>query len=359
MIRCHSCGAEAVFHYDNEILLSATSDCKTVEKRTIIYKCSECSLLQKPITDEYLCTISNIYNDYGIYELTEGRDQIKFINGKQTTRGSIIVANLNGLLSEKAKILEIGAGKGSFVAELHKEYPLVEINVQDISKKNITELKKLAFVNKCFDIPPNEIEDKFDMICMIHCLEHVISPIDFITNIKQQMHDNSVMLIAVPDSFSNPSDILTYDHCSHFNRATLQKVLSACFKHVYSPEHQPTNEIVLLASDHESLNNSNIFSDNNIDTSALQRLKSILLNNQENLAVFGTGPVSVYCCDYLNEKCTCLLDEDDVKAGKSYRAKEIILPVNFRAGNKVLLPLSKTISDIIKAKYPNIDFITL
>ncbi|GAB1465755.1 hypothetical protein MASR2M54_12550 [Aliarcobacter cryaerophilus] len=62
----------------------------------------------------------------------------------------------------------------------------------------------------------NDFVKQFDYISLIGVLEHVPNPKEFLIDIKNIMHEDSYILIEVPNFENNKSDLLTVDHLSKF-----------------------------------------------------------------------------------------------------------------------------------------------
>jgi|LQYC01.1.fsa_nt_gi ubiquinone/menaquinone biosynthesis C-methylase UbiE len=100
-------------------------------------------------------------------------------------------------------LLEIGAGDGSFLQAIRKNYPKFHLTAVDKdqntlhhrvmnSDENYRDLDELLKINKCYEI-----------ICLFHVLEHLLSPSDFLPKIYRLMFSTSFLIIEVP-SFSDP-----------------------------------------------------------------------------------------------------------------------------------------------------------
>ena len=60
---------------------------------------------------------------------------------------------------------------------------------------------------------------------MIHVLEHIESPFEFLEKLKTHINYDGHLIIAVPDYITNPFDLIIADHASHFSLNTLQNLL--------------------------------------------------------------------------------------------------------------------------------------
>jgi hypothetical protein len=65
----------------------------------------------------------------------------------------------------------------------------------------------------------------FELVTLIHCLEHIPSPIAYLNTVKRHLSPESALLIQVPDAEINPFDLVIADHASHFSKASLRHVV--------------------------------------------------------------------------------------------------------------------------------------
>lgn len=110
-----------------------------------------------------------------------------------------------------SKILDFGCGTGGFLHLIKDEYEIYGVEMSDIYK-NLLESEKLK-IYKFID----DIDIKFDFICLWHVFEHLDKPIEILKSISKKLKDNGKIYIEVPHS----DDILInrYD-CEKFKNFT-------------------------------------------------------------------------------------------------------------------------------------------
>jgi 2-polyprenyl-3-methyl-5-hydroxy-6-metoxy-1,4-benzoquinol methylase len=146
---------------------------------------------------------------------------------------------------KESKLLDVGCGEGwclsyfnergwdvtgldlsDFGCQIHHPHLLSRLISGDIS----TSIKSL-----------HDTERTFDLIFLDNVLEHVISPEELINDCRQLAHQETVLLIEVPNDYSpvqnhlmkeskiSEDNFVVYpDHLSYFNAAGLSKLLEAC-----------------------------------------------------------------------------------------------------------------------------------
>ena len=106
--------------------------------------------------------------------------------------------NFRGKKSSYEKILEIGAGSAphyKYINHLYGEYHVAETSdyAKDFHKDN----PKVKFVKYDGKKLPYENET-FDRIIISHCLEHILSPEEFIEEMMSKLNKGGVLSLSLP-----------------------------------------------------------------------------------------------------------------------------------------------------------------
>jgi 2-polyprenyl-3-methyl-5-hydroxy-6-metoxy-1,4-benzoquinol methylase len=133
-------------------------------------------------------------------------------------------------LSEKGKILDIGAGVGDFLLTAKNDgWQIIGIEPSE-KAKSIAINKGISFVNDL-----SEIEDhSLDIITMWHVLEHVPNLEHQIAELKRMIKPNGTIIIAVPNFNSFDANYYgkywaAFDvpiHLWHFSKTAIQKLFA-------------------------------------------------------------------------------------------------------------------------------------
>jgi len=133
---------------------------------------------------------------------------------------------LNSDYEECKKVLDIGSGIGVWPALLKRaEYEVDCVEENQFSIDFIYEYLGL----KCFrgvDI----VYDKYDVVTLIHVLEHIKDPVSFLKNLKKNIRGGGRIFIEVPDSFEftyldKDHDEFNSCHVHFYNIGSLYKVI--------------------------------------------------------------------------------------------------------------------------------------
>lgn len=229
-------------------------------------------------------------------------------------------------------------------------FPQASVYAYDVSSHNYGYLSRIA---KKFWSDFESIDEKFDFISMIYCLEHIFDVKKEILRIKELLEDEGVLMVQVPNIAENLWDIFVYDHIHHFSVNVLACLLETLGFSVTFPKDQMDRGITILA---KKSNNARLTLEAKktflYPHKRLQKNLKVLegiVENKEKVAVFGSAINSTFIGEYLGDSLEVFLDEDERKIGKTHLKVKIIHPVKFEG--KVVMPYGGNIIERIKAKY--------
>ena len=267
--KCHLCHSDKVFLFSEyPHFYRVTSDCKPWKNEGSLALCLECNSLQKIVNSHYTNELEEIYQQYDLYFQGRGKEQPIFENNSSRIKPIAVprsqhIINLlqaDNMLPEFGKILDFGCGKGDFLYNFAQQYNMVISNAAEKSAtkwklyayeqndKNEKKVKNIVNLNKFYSGDINTIDEKFNLISLLHSLEHIINPQQLLTSLREKLYEDSLLLIQVPSFKENPFDLLVADHCNHFTIDTLSKLLFKSGYHIeYCKLTANNKEITLLA----------------------------------------------------------------------------------------------------------------
>ena len=323
---------------------SVSSDNKKINKKIIAYTCKNCGYIFKKI-DKKL--INKIYDRYETDSILPHQEQAKFINEKIVPISYAILENTKEYFSAKGSLLDIGSGAGGMLKSASELLPNYVLNAYDLNAVNSKKFKTIRNFSHFFT-NFDKIKMKFDLITMIHVLEHIINPNDFLKALKKKMSHNAFLLIQVPDVSQNKLDLFTYDHISHFDKFSLHNLLRKHFCKIVFPDKQLPRQITCLAS-------------NQTDSSMIDFLSKIE-SIDRGVYVFGTTTVSTFIGNILGDRLIAYLDEDKQKIGKKHKEGNngmILDPSNINKNSLVILPFDKNLASKIKEKFQHFKYLDM
>lgn len=92
-----------------------------------------------------------------------------------------------------SSVLEIGGGEGIFLEMVSNAGYSTRLVEPSIAAANRAKKRGINVINDYFS--PDIFDQKFDLICMGHVLEHVPSPVEFIEGVKTRLFRNGYILL--------------------------------------------------------------------------------------------------------------------------------------------------------------------
>jgi trans-aconitate methyltransferase len=181
--------------------------------------------VQKIADDRWFQDIDTIYGNYEIYHQSAGTDQPIFdATGGTMPRSRRLVASLGPDLGaqQRGRMLDFGCGNGAMLAAFSAERPDWDLYGSDLSDKSIATLQTIPGFKELFIAPIENIRGRFDLISLIHSLEHLPQPLEMLRQLGSLLERSGRLFVQVPDAMQNPYDFLVADHLMHFTGDTLR-----------------------------------------------------------------------------------------------------------------------------------------
>ena len=324
---CSSKTFEFPFSFENSI----SSDTQFFSKQIIHHYCNYCGYIF--IDPEKRLDYDSFYKlDYDF--LLEGEIEPVLESKKYS---DYLVDFYEPFINDKPekKFFDIGAGKGNLLEAFFAKFPKLHYTALEPSKAyNL--LKKKKFISKTFNsfYNSNNFKDKFDYLSLIGVLEHVSDPKLFLLDIKKIMHEESLLLIEVPNFSNNKADLLTIDHLSKFTEGSLTNLFNKTGFKIIKKQISSTvpMQYILKKSDIKDLKKIHIKI--NIKKAA-EYIKYVFKDvekiKNDQLAVYGQGLIMEYLfgSEILDvNKISCIIDDNILYHNKLWKNKIPIVDFN-------------------------------
>lgn len=322
-------------------LSRATSDCKPWPGMGKLSMCSACHTVQKVTDVAWRIEASLIYASYELYHQSpDGKEQPVFnsITGVPTPRSAAVLDYAQTVinLKENGRIIDIGCGVGNTLKSLSQACATAQLYGFEPNAHKREALEKLKNVQTIYTDIARFDEQKFDVMTMIHVLEHIESPLEFLEKLKNHIRLEGHLIIAVPDYTTNPFDLIIADHASHFSLNTLQHLLEKSGFDVVSISNTIINkEIVAVCRvTHNHKDEMDVMNlSSNADESLVQKQLDWLAETAftaEKIAkscrpfgVFGTSIAANWLYGALADYIDFFVDEDLDRVGTLYHKKPV------------------------------------
>jgi SAM-dependent methyltransferase len=109
-------------------------------------------------------------------------------------------------------VLDIGSGNGELLSYLMQQNPAANYYAIESSLTCKEELKNRGIHFVSDDVNSDwekSFDKKFDFVIMRHTLEHFLNPMRVLEKVRKALTDDSILYIAVPDSYNYPPPLKT------------------------------------------------------------------------------------------------------------------------------------------------------
>ena len=366
---CRVCGNEALCNVPEfSELPRVTSDCKPFRAGGKLAVCSSCGVGQAIPDDQWFEEIEEIYGRYDIYHQSGGQEQqvLDRSTGRMRPRSDVLVARLESIseISQAGKLLDVGCGNGETLKRF-SEWQGWELHGLEIDNRSLPRLAAIPGFSKLHTCPPAEVPETFDLITLIHALEHFPAPYDFLRDLREKLPNDGLLFIQVPNASLNAFDYVVADHLSHFNPGALGILLRrAGFGKIRVFTDWVTKEISLLASvsggEGEELTGSVPRDPSEANVAAQVLWLKNVIEMARNLAasgpsfgLFGSSIASTWLWPKVAERVAFLVEEDASRIGRTHLGCPILSPDQVPDGAIVFLPLARIVAEAIHNRLYN------
>ena len=366
---CHICGFNDGVdgRLETAGLGKVASDCTPCDATGRLGICTHCGAIQKDTTDrDWRSAVAKIYGGYDLYALVEDNtDQVIFdVAGETEPRSKRLARLIDEQLSLPAvgRLLDVGCGSGAMLrgfSAVHSEWALY--GFEPSLEKYGDRLSSLPGVAGLFEGDIGCVVGTYDLISMVHVLEHIVDPCNTLSRLRELFVPSSHLFIQVPDVRSNPFDLGVVDHCTHFTIESLERTLNAAdFEVTWISDSVVAKEIACLARPRDSseqppltfapaqsrVDPDGVFSD---AVNCLERIRDEAVNFASNGAtgVFGTAIAANWVYSALSGGVEFFVDEDISRVGKTLHGKPIYAPSDLRSGSRVFLALPAAVGQSV------------
>lgn len=369
--KCHICSGSLVENKAYQSLFQVTSDCRPWKSGGRVAVCQNCSVIQKPDTIEFRQTVEDIYSGYNIYFQANGEEQITFDSSKGdgVSRSHKIISWIQANLSigEKGDILDIGCGNGAFLKAFNSVYQKWKMYGFELDNKNQAQIESIPGVEQLFYGKIEDIERQFNVISLIHSLEHIPNAVGFLQMLSSYLKEDGVILVQLPNIEISPFELVIADHYTHFTEDSLKLVFEmANYEVIASNSDFVPKEISLLAKQSNcenskskrvlnSLNSQDRFQhsyglvESHIDW--LSRLIDQGLSMKQDVGVFGTSNAASWLAGILEKHVSFFVDEDINRIGSSFLGVPVLNPTDAPKDIPILIPLRNDIAKSIATRH--------
>lgn len=349
---CPLCLTAAATAIASSLNGSVTSDYRYFGFALTYKHCAHCGYIYRD-RDDRIDNASYYENDYELALDTEESERMIF-DGEGSTYSDYLVSFLAACVRQPQgkTCLDIGAGKGNFVSSLHRAFPEMGISAIEPSRSyQVLQNKKyLRHAYNAFFSSRDFSGEHFDYINMSEVLEHVMAPLQFLTEVKSIMKDDGLLMISVPNVENDRYDFLSPDHISRFTPASLNNLMNVAGFEVLRSDVLPRSAsmlIVVKKSPARPVNKNHSTDSINAALTLIERaIADAKRISSEKVVFYGQGLIITYLlgCGIVSPgNITCIIDDNTMYQGKKWKRFVDIISLD------VFLALKKDVGNIFLA----------
>lgn len=365
---CQVCGVAHLREVEGFGLLPRiSSDCRSYPAGGRLFVCIACGAVQKLSDENWLREVKSIYAGYEVYYQSGGDEQIVFdhISATPRRRSDVIVERLvaGKHLEARGHALDVGCGNGSTLSAMSVALPDWSFSGFELGEGTLSRLSQISHFMKLYTGSVGTIDRTFDLVTLIHSLEHFPNPLDALMRLRAIV-GNGRLLIQVCNVEENPFDILVADHLMHFSPDALRRLLQrAGFDVITVATDWVPKEISLLAKVNVGRFEGSLYGLGLSNTAGetkfrqmtvyIEWLKNLVLGardiacEERQFGIFGTSIAATWLAGQLGQRISFFVDEDESRIGKEHFGRPIVRPSDIPAGGIVYIALAPGIAAVI------------
>ena len=297
------------------------SDWTPIESKFHLFYCDECDHLFK---DDETVINGCDYESYELWGNEKSGDKIIFENGLATVGKSEKIFDFLNLKIENFEhksVLDFGCQRGAFLSQIKNHGgSLAGLDVSEKYREAIEGLGSIYYG------PGDKINKKFDVMTLIHVLEHLVNLKKSLVDIKNALENRGNVFIQVPDVVNQPTDIYVIDHKYHFSKQSLLRsfrVLADLNENHF--ENLVPGELTSIHREGHDQPQEKFKSLTGVVSQllAIERTVRTINSGVEKVAVYGAGMLGSLFFANMEERVSYFVDDDPKQAGKTLHGRPI------------------------------------
>jgi len=352
--KCHLCAFDELSLLPSyEALHRVTSDCKPWQAGGQLGVCPRCGSAQAVISPQWEEEARQIYDRYTIYHQSAGAEQSVFdaTTGAASSRSSRLLRQLKGesFLPPHGRLLDVGCGNGNTLRTFKETAPGWSLAGLDVTDHYKAIVESIPGVEALYTGAAGAIPGQFEVITLIHSLEHIAEPVKFLAGLREKLTVDGLLVVQVPDCRQNPFMFLVADHATHFFESTLSEVIAASGYDVsVIANNWIAKELTVVARKTALEPPAQVKADKNDNVAAVRarvewvvtlgrQIRALAAKNP--LGVFGTSIAATWLQEELHGGAAFFVDEDPGRLGQTFMGRPILHPNEVSPGNQVMIGL--------------------
>jgi 2-polyprenyl-3-methyl-5-hydroxy-6-metoxy-1,4-benzoquinol methylase len=341
-----------------------SSDVQAVDAPVAWAVCARCGTIQKVIDRDWHRLVEGIYHRYRINHQAAGQEprlfNTPFGSGPRT---EILLKYLLRLIDLPAagKLLDIGCSNGNLLKSFHRirpDWDLYGYEISDLWKEEVLALPGVRGFHAGTDV---SYPFRYDLITVCHVLEHVPNPAAFLRPLLANLAPAGRLVVIVPNIRQNPIDLLIADHCSHFDAASLDRLLRvsglpatdltarAIPKELIAITGPAGGETKKSWSDEPAVPADKLCGDYFHLFDGVREAARAARAEATSFGIMGSSIAAAWLAHEIGE-VAFFADEDESRRGNRLMGRPIVNLTEVPAGATVFIPMSRNVAERIIAR---------
>jgi SAM-dependent methyltransferase len=368
LANCKVCSASALEEIaEFRLLPRVTSDCVPFRDGGRLLICATCGAAQSPADLQWLEEIGEIYRAYRSFQQYGGPEQhvLDASTGRLRRRSQVLLDCLSALpnFPQKGAVLDVGCGGGATLRGFAERggWRLFGLEIDD---RDLRMLHTVRGFDTLYTCPPRDLPRNFDVITMVHSLEHFPEPSQVLRELSGKIACGGRLFVEVPDAGANPFEYLVADHMIHFTAPTLVRLASdSGFAVECLSTRWVSKEISLTAQpgggELPCVDQSGV-------AEAIGRVRAQITwlvrfidaarqaaSASPRFGLFGSTIAATWLCGVLGDSVSFFVEEDTNRVGRTHMERPVLSPAQVPHGSVVYVSLIPRIANQVAARLSN------
>lgn len=312
-------------------------------------------MIQKLPSDEWLREIQQIYQAYQLYHQADGAEQPIFsADGSSAPRSRLLVDYVAQRFSDhgaSGRLIDIGCGTGAALRNFSAALPGWTFDATELSDRTLSILRTIRGFNQLYTEQLTQISQRYDVVTMIHSLEHIIDPPAVLNEALDLLKADGTLFIEVPDIETSPFDLVVADHRSHFTRKTLQGLTRRQGIGIDLLENTvlPKEITFIGRKNGAAIVPPEPAEGFRIVERTVTWLHAVVaaatnVSASPNFGIFGSSISGMWLYGALRDRVQFFVDEDTSRVGHRIDGKPVLAPSEVPTGSTIFVPLVERVA---------------
>lgn len=328
-------------------------------------------MVQKVPDERWMREISGIYASYEMYRQADGAEQsvLDPKTNRFELRSDLIIRYLDSRLGydDGARLLDVGCGTGVTLEALARSSRRLRLFGLEFDERNLRRLERIRGFEKLFLGELRDIPVDFDLVTLVHALEHFPNPAAALRDSAGRMTAHGALFVQVVDSPKNPFDLVIADHMGHFSANTLRALAQKTGLEIVGLEpNLVRRELAMICKRATGSGASAVplSADEGLRfaTRNLAWLASVLqesgqaASEHSAFGLFGSSIAATWLADALGDRVKFFVDEDPARIGRRHLNRPIVAPQNVPAGAGVYVGMAPVSAEAVVNRFTKARF---